>query len=378
MFAFRSQNFFFGNVRKFRSTSRIGLGAIGLGGGAYYFLQSKSPGGTNYVETAYAVRRICNLCVTVAFICVDYGIFVYSRRSTDSELEEMRKELRRAQMEHESYLAEASKAVTPDRVVEAKRKSSEARDKVEFTAISIEHLLEQTHRRNIASIHERSARRLRDLCIVNKGVYVKLGQHLAQLDYLLPKEYISELRCLLASTPPSSIESVRRVIKEDLGLYPEEIWTVFEEAPIASASLAQVHVAYDAAGKKYAVKVQHEGLLNSSKGDMLAITFVVHLVKRLFKDFSYLWLVREMNRNVPMELNFLVEKANLDQCRVHLKRLIDSGDVVVPEVYQVSPRVICMSFESGVHISDASIVKAHGMDPAEVARLVSSTFCEQM
>jgi hypothetical protein len=63
------------------------------------------------------------------------------------------------------------------------------------------------------TVHVRSAQRLKNMCMQNKGIYIKLGQHLAQLDYMLPPEYIDELRELLANNPVSSTESVRRTIK---------------------------------------------------------------------------------------------------------------------------------------------------------------------
>ena len=66
------------------------------------------------------------------------------------------------------------------------------------------------------TVHLRSSQRLKIMCMQNKGIYIKLGQHLAQLDYMLPPEYIDELRELLANNPVSSTESVRRTIK---GIY---------------------------------------------------------------------------------------------------------------------------------------------------------------
>jgi aarF domain-containing kinase len=68
-------------------------------------------------------------------------------------------------------------------------------------------------------LHERNAIRLRDMCSQNKGIYIKLGQHLAMLDYMFPSEYQEILSSLLANTPTSSIESVRRVIHSQFGIY---------------------------------------------------------------------------------------------------------------------------------------------------------------
>lgn len=90
-------------------------------------------------------------------------------------------------------------------------------------------------------------------------------------------------------------EDVCAVIEEDLGASPDELFASFEKEPIASASLAQVHVAYDKdTGKKLAVKVQHRGLRETSKGDVFAVTMVVRVLDSLFEDFTWGWIAEEI------------------------------------------------------------------------------------
>lgn len=57
---------------------------------------------------------------------------------------------------------------------------------------------------------------LLDLCCTNKGVYIKVGQHVGTLDYLVPHEYVEVLRVLHADAPKSSVEEVFQVLREDL------------------------------------------------------------------------------------------------------------------------------------------------------------------
>lgn len=66
-------------------------------------------------------------------------------------------------------------------------------------------------------VHLRSARRLFELCCANRGTFIKVGQHLGALDYLLPEEYTSTLKVLHSQAPQSSMQEVRQVIREDLG-----------------------------------------------------------------------------------------------------------------------------------------------------------------
>lgn len=64
--------------------------------------------------------------------------------------------------------------------------------------------------------HKRSAEKLLELCCTNKGTYIKVGQHLAALDYLLPPEYVQTMKVLHCHAPTNPIEDIYKVIREDL------------------------------------------------------------------------------------------------------------------------------------------------------------------
>lgn len=124
--------------------------------------------------------------------------------------------------------------------------------------------------------HEKGAKRLLKLCQVrrqadfpmnllsasivslqvNRGIYIKLGQHIAQLDYILPTEYVETMKKMLRECPETSWEQVCHVFEEELGAPPDTLFRHVEKTPIASASLAQVHVATDYQGNKLALKIQ--------------------------------------------------------------------------------------------------------------------------
>jgi len=114
----------------------------------------------------------------------------------------------------------------------------------------------------------------------------------------------------------SSYSDVCAVIEEDLGASPNELFESFEKEPIASASLAQVHVAYDKeTGEKLAVKVQHRGLRETSKGDVFAISTVINVLDSLFEDFTWMWIAEEIAPQVCWivsvdEMTFLKRCAN--------------------------------------------------------------------
>ena len=76
-------------------------------------------------------------------------------------------------------------------------------------------------------LHERNAQRLLQLFRANQGVYIKVGQHLANLDLLIPEEYIQTLSSLFDDAPVSSFQDVCQVVKEELGAHPHQLFDHF-------------------------------------------------------------------------------------------------------------------------------------------------------
>uniref|UniRef100_A0A8C5W7L1 AarF domain-containing protein kinase 1 n=1 Tax=Microcebus murinus TaxID=30608 RepID=A0A8C5W7L1_MICMU len=132
-----------------------------------------------------------------------------------------------------------------------------------------------------SKVHLRSARRLCELCCANRGTFIKVGQHLGSLDYLLPEEYTSTLKVLHSQAPQSSMQEVRQVIREDLGKEIHDLFTSFDDTPLGAASLAQVHKAVLRDGRTVAVKVQHPKVQAQSSKDMLLME-----VPRIYWELS--------------------------------------------------------------------------------------------
>jgi hypothetical protein len=352
-----------------RKTVRVSHVAVGclVTCGTLYAVNSKM----SFRETTSMFEagfRIMNLVYTAGALSIDYGWVLYQQRGRRSLIDEAADELRSGNDEFERLLFSRERGADID-----ESDLERARQRVQRAAERMAALMADPTLSPFHAVHTRCAERLRRMCMANKGVYIKLGQHLAQLDYMLPPEYIISLTSLLDKNPVSSIKSVQRTIAEDFGQNPEDLWLSFDPVPIASASLAQVHVAVDKHGRRCAVKVQHEGLIDSAQADMKAITAVVDIVSGLFNNYSYNWLVREMNRNLPRELDFKEEAKNMARAG----SMISNDRVAVPSVYRVSDRVISMSFEEGCYVTDRERIDAMGLKSAEIARAISEVFSEQ-
>lgn len=96
-----------------------------------------------------------------------------------------------------------------------------------------------------SQVHLRSAERLRELCCSNRGTFIKVGQHLGALDYLLPEEYTRTLKVLHSQAPQSTRQEIEQVIREDLG---KEVG-----AAIACGGFSGLSKPWTAGGRKTAV-----------------------------------------------------------------------------------------------------------------------------
>lgn len=226
--------------------------------------------------------------------------------------------------------------------------------------------------------HTAAATKLLNMCTKNGGVYIKVGQHIATLRYLVPNEYCDVLKVLHSKAPTSSIEDVRKIIKEDLKKPLEELFDEFEEKPLGTASLAQVHRAkLKEDGDQVAVKIQHKDVKNNSTIDIITMDFFFSLVDRTFPDFSMKWLAEEMRINLPLELDFLNEGKNCERIREMFKKF---SWFKTPKIYwnYSTHRVLTMEMMEGEEITNVDYIKREKIDPRLVTDRLATVFSEMI
>ncbi|XP_039597305.1 aarF domain-containing protein kinase 1 isoform X2 [Polypterus senegalus] len=228
-----------------------------------------------------------------------------------------------------------------------------------------------------SKVHLRSAERLRDLCCANRGTFIKVGQHLGALDYLLPEEYTSTLKVLHSRAPQSSLQEIEQVIREELGKEISQLFASFEEHPQGAASLAQVHKAVLHDGRTVAVKVQHPKVQVQSSKDILVMQFLLQAVKWLFPDFGFMWLVEEAKKNLPLELDFMNEGRNAEKMSEMLK---DFKFLKVPKIHWdlSTKRILMMEFVEGGQVNDRQYMIQNGIDVNEVSRNLGKMYSEMI
>lgn len=145
----------------------------------------------------------------------------------------------------------------------------------------------------------------------NGSIFIKLGQHLSSLGYLLPTEWTETFVPLQDKCPISSYASIEEMFLKDTGHRIEDDFDEFSTMPIGAASLAQVHTAkIKETGQKVAVKVQHPALAKYAPIDLALTRFTFRMLKRFFPEYDLEWLSREMEFSLPQELDFSLEGKN--------------------------------------------------------------------
>ncbi|KAI6186382.1 Protein kinase domain-containing protein [Aphelenchoides besseyi] len=242
----------------------------------------------------------------------------------------------------------------------------------------------EEYRQRLRDAHLRGAHRILKLCQNNGGVFIKVGQHIASLQYLLPDEYTTVLSVLHSKAPESSYEDVCNVFESSTGkkgkniLKLEDVFLEFDRQSIGAASLAQVHKArLRSTGEVVAVKIQHKMVEARSAVDIATMSFFVRVADALFPDFNLRWLVEETQKNLPRELNFLMEAENADTARKlfgHLRFLR------IPRIYWdlSSKKVLTMEFIEGAYINDVQWFRDNNIDTHDVCRKLGRLYSEMI
>ncbi|XP_071972872.1 aarF domain-containing protein kinase 1 isoform X2 [Engystomops pustulosus] len=216
-----------------------------------------------------------------------------------------------------------------------------------------------------SEVHARSARRLLDLCCSNRGTYIKVGQHLGALKYLLPPEYTSTLSVLHSRAPSTPLPDVLHIIQEELGKKTSELFVQFEETPLGAASLAQVHRAVLWDGRMVAVKVQHPKVRQQSSRDIMIM------------EFEFMWLVEEAKKNLPRELDFLNEARNAEKMADMVRKF---PFLKIPKIHWdiSTERVLVMEYVQGGQANDLDYMKRNNIDVDKVSQALGKLYSEMI
>lgn len=230
----------------------------------------------------------------------------------------------------------------------------------------------------LRACHKRCAERTLRVLERNGSIFIKLGQHLSSMGYLLPLEWTTTFIPLQDKCPISSIESIEEMFIADTGCRIDELFSSFDPEPIGAASLAQVHIGIlKETGQKVAVKVQHPALAEWVPLDLALTRFTFSTLKRFFPEYDLEWLSKEMDLSLPQELDFRMEADNARRASEYFKEHSDAP-LVIPEVMWAQKRILVMEFLSGRRPDDLEFLDSNNIDRDEVSAALAHIFNEMI
>ncbi|WP_297527962.1 ubiquinone biosynthesis regulatory protein kinase UbiB [Thiohalobacter sp.] len=200
-------------------------------------------------------------------------------------------------------------------------------------------------------------------------IFVKFGQILSTRRDLLPDDIADELAQLQDRVPPFPGDQARRLIEKSLGRPVQAVFAAFDETPLASASIAQVHAARLHDGREVVVKVVRPNIKPVIRRDVSLLYYVAQLAERYSAEARRLHpvdIVAEFETTILDELDLLREAANASQLR---RNFADSDLLYVPEVHWPLCRRNVMVAERihGIPVSDIDALRAAGIDLEQLA-----------
>ena len=222
--------------------------------------------------------------------------------------------------------------------------------------------------------------RLREALETLGPIFVKFGQVLSTRRDLLPLDLADELAKLQDRVPPFASDLALAEVERSLGQPLEKVFQEFDKTPVASASIAQVHLGRLHDGTEVAVKVLRPGVEAAIARDVALLDTAASLVERWWVDGRRLKpreVVAEFARHLEDELDLMREAANASQLG---RNFAGSALLLVPAVYWdlCAQRVMVMQRMHGTPISQVSTLREKGVDIPALARSGVEIFFTQV
>jgi ubiquinone biosynthesis protein len=208
--------------------------------------------------------------------------------------------------------------------------------------------------------------------------FIKFGQILSIRRDLLPAEYVEEFEKLQDAVPPFPFLEVMRLVHEEFGQDVKAVFDEFVTEPIASASIAQAHLARIKTGQEVIVKVQRPQIRQIIQQDLAIMDHLARLLIRHIPEvrlYDPVGLVEEFRKTILQELDFQREGRNADRVRQHL---LEMTGLAIPRVFwdYSTARVLTSEYMVGVGLRD--VLKKPAVDRHRIAANLYKAFLKQI
>ncbi len=210
--------------------------------------------------------------------------------------------------------------------------------------------------------------------------FVKLAQMISNRPELLPPSLIHEFQKLQDKVPPFDGKVAKEIVAVTTGKTIEENFIYFDEIPIGSASIGQVHRARLQSGEDVVVKVQRPRIKTKVLTDLALIKDLVRLLENYFKKngiLNPLEIAETFEKSMNNELDYSIEANNM----LNFKKLYkDESSFYIPKVFKQlsNKKVVVIEFVSGCKITDVPQLKDWGLSPVEISERGLDIYLKQI
>jgi predicted unusual protein kinase regulating ubiquinone biosynthesis (AarF/ABC1/UbiB family) len=217
-----------------------------------------------------------------------------------------------------------------------------------------------------APIDQRASQIVLDLAFDLRGVLIKMCQAIATRSDRFPPSFIERLKQCHDAVPAREFALIKAHVERELGRPLQELFAEFDQAPLAAASLAQVHRARLHDGTEIAVKVQYPDIEQIVRTDLANMRRACRIYEKLDpQPMELLPLLDELATHIGFELDFEREARSADRVRKLFER---NARVKVPRIYPEysGKRVLTMELVRGIKITEKQQILDAGLKPREV------------
>ena len=207
--------------------------------------------------------------------------------------------------------------------------------------------------------------------------FIKFGQALSTRPDLVGDEVALELSKLQDRLPPFSGKEAKEIISKELGRPIHELFSEFNEVPVAAASIAQVHLAQTTEGDAVAVKVLRPGIEIAFARDIALFYWLAALSERVWRRLRPLEVIHTFADSVAMEMDLRMEAAAASEIRGNFK---DDPSFLIPKVdwQRTSQRVLTLEKVEGIPIDEVEALVVSNQNPREILMIASTAFFKQI
>ena len=210
--------------------------------------------------------------------------------------------------------------------------------------------------------------------------FIKLGQIASTRGDLLPPELIKELEKLQSHVAPFPAEVARSTIEESLGASIDEIFMIFDDEPVGSASIGQVHRAILHSGEDVAVKVQRPNIEGTVRTDLEILRHLAKLLEANLewaKNYQVTDMIDEFSFALLNELDYTIEARNVERIG---KTHANDPNVKIPNIFwdYTTKNVMVMDFIKGIPVNHFDTLDELNIDRSKLAETLAKAIFKQI